>query len=287
MFLHLPLFMRGRACALVCLLLFCTIPSTTAVPEEDTNFQPSHTGVDFPVGYVDFDQQPGTFQQDHRLVYPALSSGEDAEMAGNGPFPWVLLLIDDNETPDNYMLLSTRIAERGTMVYIHPELDGNDIPTWGAFIQIFLDVQTWMSEANQTNDIVLGMFGAVDEPHWGLVGHGYGAVQATNAYITWDNLVADESLQPPRALVGLAMRVDSVQEPTIHSGAVPNIALYVTGSADEVAPATENVIPVLENVDGLAWQILHSLGANHYQYQDTTSFLEAVSYTHLTLPTKA
>ena len=119
MFLHLPLFMRGRACALVCLLLFCTIPSTTAVPEEDTNFQPSHTGVDFPVGYVDFDQQPGTFQQDHRLVYPALSSGEDAEMAGNGPFPWVLLLIDDNETPDNYMLLSTRIAERGTICLLY------------------------------------------------------------------------------------------------------------------------------------------------------------------------
>jgi hypothetical protein len=274
MFLQIPLFMRGRACALVCLLLLCTISSTTAVPEEDTNFQPSHSGVDFPVGYIDFDQQAGAFQQDHRLVYPALSSGQDAEMAGNGPFPWVLLLIDENETPDNYMLLSTRIAERGTMVYIHPELDSNDIPTWGSFIQIFLDVQSWMSEANQTNEFVLGMYGAVDEPHWGLVGHGYGAVQATNAYITWQYLVADESLQPPRAMVGLAMQVDNVQDPTIHSGAAPNIALYITGSADEVAPATENVIPVLENVDGLAWQILHSLGANHYQYQDTTSFLE-------------
>ena len=88
--------MRGRVCALVCLILLCTIPSTTAVPEEDTNFQPSHSGVDFPVGYIDFDQQAGAFQQDHRLVYPALSSGQDAEMAGNGPFPWVLLLIDEN-----------------------------------------------------------------------------------------------------------------------------------------------------------------------------------------------
>lgn len=266
--------MRERALALVCLLLLSMLSTTTAVPEEDTNFQPSHTGVDFPVGYVDFDQQPGAFQQDHRLVYPALSNGEGAEMAGNGPFPWVLLLIDENETPDNYMLLSTEIAQRGTMVYIHSELDDNDLPTWGSFIQIFLDVQAWMSEANQTNEIVLGMYGAVDEPHWGLMGHGYGAVQATNAYISWENLVVDESLQPPRALVGLAMQVDNVQDPIIISGAAPNVALYVTGSADEVAPATENVIPVLENVDGLAWQILHSLGANHYQYQDTTSFLE-------------
>ena len=62
----------------------------------------------------------------------------------------------------------------------------------------------------------------------------------------------------PRALVGLAMQVDSVQDPMVTSGAMPNIALYITGSADE-CPATENVIPVLENVDGLAWQILHSL----------------------------
>jgi hypothetical protein len=75
-------------------------------------------------------------------------------------------------------------------------------------------------------------------------------------------------------MVGLAMQVDQVQDPMIIEGASPNIALYITGSADEVAPATENVIPVLENIDGLAWQILYSLGANHYQYQDSSSVLE-------------
>ena len=70
------------------------------------------------------------------------------------------------------------------------------------------------------------------------------------------------------------MQVEEVQDPIVISGAVPNVALFITGSADEVAPATEHVIPVLENVDGLAWQILHSLGANHYQYQDSSSFFE-------------
>ena len=266
--------MRERALALICLLLLSTISNASAVPEEDQNFQPSHTGVDFPVGYVDFAQQGGTFEEEHRLVYPALNSGEGQEMAGNGPFPWVLLLIDENESPDNYMLISTRIAQRGTMVYIHTEINSETNPTWQSLIGAILDVQSWMNQANQTNDIVLGMFGSVDEQHWGLIGHGYGAVYATNVYINWDNLVADETLQPPRALVGLAMQVDSVQDPMVTSGAMPNIALYITGSADEIAPATENVIPVLENVDGLAWQILHSLGANHYQYQDTSSFLE-------------
>ena len=105
-------------------------PTSAAVPEEDQNFQPSHTGADFPVGYVDFAQQGGAFEEQHRLVYPALNSGEEQEMAGNGPFPWVLLLIDENESPDNYMLISTRIAQRGTMVYIHTEINGETNPTW-------------------------------------------------------------------------------------------------------------------------------------------------------------
>jgi len=249
--------MRERALLLVCLMFFSTLSTSTAVPEEDMNFQPTHSGVDYPVGYVDFDQQEGTFEADHRLVYPALQSGEEQEMAGNGPFPWVLLLIDENESPDNYMLISTRIAQRGTMVYIHTELNSETNPTWQSLIESILDVQSWMNAANQTNDVVLGMFGSVDEKHWGLIGHGYGATWASNVYINWDNLVTDGTLEPPRALVGLAMQVESVQDPIISSGAMPNVALYITGSADEVAPATENVIPVLENVDGLAWQILH------------------------------
>ncbi|MGB1955094.1 MAG: Ig-like domain-containing protein, partial [Candidatus Poseidoniaceae archaeon] len=73
---------------------------------------------------------------------------------------------------------------------------------------------------------------------------------------------------------GLALEVEEVNEPLVIQAPAPNIGLFITGSADEVAPATEHVLPVLENVDGFAWQILHSLGANHYQYQDSSSFLE-------------
>ena len=266
--------MRERALALICLLLLSTVSNSAAAPEEDQNFQPTHTGVDFPVGYVDFAQQGGAFEAEHRLVYPALNSGEGQEMAGNGPFPWVLLLIDENESPDNYMLVSTRIAQRGTMVYIHTELNSDTTPSWQSLADTILNVQSWMSDANTTNNIVLGMYGSVDENHWGLIGHGRGATWATNVYINWDFLASNPTLQPPRAMVGLAMQVDQVQDPMIIAGASPNVALYITGSADEVAPATENVIPVLENIDGLAWQILYSLGANHYQYQDTSSFLE-------------
>ena len=82
------------------------------------------------------------------------------------------------------------------MVYIHTEINGETNPTWQSLIGAILDVQSWMNQANQTNDVVLGMYGSVDEQHWGLIGHGYGAVWASNVYINWDNLVADETFNP-------------------------------------------------------------------------------------------
>ena len=265
--------MSARSLVLCGLLVLATFSGVQAFPEEDSNFQPPHSGPDFPVGYIDFSvNQQGPPGQDHRLVYPAMVAGEDSEVAGNGPFPWMVLIVDENESPDNYMLLCSRIAQAGTMVYI---------PSWPTnlesiedFVSELEEIQEWIHNANQSNDAVLGMFGSVDESHWGLIGHGVGAVLATNGYINWLSAATNQTAQPPRAIVGLALEVDEVNEPLTIQAPAPNIGLFITGSADEVAPATEHVLPVLENVDGFAWQILHSLGANHYQYQDSTSFLE-------------
>ena len=244
-----------------------------AFPEEDSNFQPPHSGPDFPVGYIDFSvNQQGPPGQDHRLVYPAMVAGEDSEVAGNGPFPWMVLIVDENESPDNYMLLCSRIAQAGTMVYI-PSWPTN-LESMEDFVSQLEEIQEWIHNANQSNEAVLGMFGSVDESHWGLIGHGVGADLATNGYINWLSTATNQTAQPPRAIVGLALEVDEVNEPLTIQAPAPNIGLFITGSADEVAPATEHVLPVLENVDGFAWQILHSLGANHYQYQDSSSFLE-------------
>ena len=265
--------MSARSLVMCGLLVLATFSGVEAFPEEDSNFQPPHSGPDFPVGWIDFStNQQGPPGQDDRLVYPAMNSGEDSEVAGNGPFPWMVLIVDENETPENYMLLCSRIAQTGTMVYI---------PTWQTnpeslndIVSELEEIQAWIHTANQSNNAVLGMFGSVDEPHWGLIGHGVGAVYATNGYINWLSLATNQTAQPPRAIVGLALEVDEVNEPLTIQAPAPNIGLFITGSADEVAPATEHVLPVLENVDGFAWQILHSLGANHYQYQDSSSFIE-------------
>lgn len=264
--------MSARSLLLCGLLLLATFSGVQAFPEEDSNYQSPHTGPDFPVGFIDFSvNQQGAPGQEHRLVYPAMISGEDSEVAGNGPFPWMVLIVDENETPENYMLLCSRIAQTGTMVYIpswQTNLELNDI------VSDLEEIQTWMHNSNQSNEAVLGMFGSVDESHWGLIGHGVGAVIATNGYINWLALATNQTAQPPRAIVGLALEVEEVNEPLTIQAPAPNIGLFITGSADEVAPATEHVLPVLENVDGFAWQILHSLGANHYQYQDSSSFFE-------------
>ena len=265
--------MSARSLVLCGLLVLATFSGVQAFPEEDSNFQPPHSGPDFPVGYIDFSvNQQGPPGQDHRLVYPAMVAGEDSEVAGNGPFPWMVLIVDENESPDNYMLLCSRIAQAGTMVYI-PSWPTN-LESMEDFVSELEEIQEWIHNANQSNEAVLGMFGSVDESHWGLIGHGVGAVLATNGYINWLSTATNQTAQPPRAIVGLALEVDEVNEPLTIQAPAPNIGLFITGSADEVAPATEHVLPVLENVDGFAWQILHSLGANHYQYQDSSSFLE-------------
>ncbi len=265
--------MSARSLVLCGLLVLATFSGVQAFPEEDSNFQPPHSGPDFPVGYIDFSvNQQGPPGQDHRLVYPAMVAGEDSEVAGNGPFPWMVLIVDENESPDNYMLLCSRIAQAGTMVYI-PSWPTN-LESMEDFVSQLEEIQEWIHNANQSNEAVLGMFGSVDESHWGLIGHGVGAVLATNGYINWLSTATNQTAQPPRAIVGLALEVDEVNEPLTIQAPAPNIGLFITGSADEVAPATEHVLPVLENVDGFAWQILHSLGANHYQYQDSSSFLE-------------
>ena len=83
---------QGQRGALWLVLLLFIAPLVTAT-EENTDFQPPHEGVDFPVGWTEFNLN-GPFSPEVRMVYPAMVNGEDKDMAGNGPFPWLVLLGD-------------------------------------------------------------------------------------------------------------------------------------------------------------------------------------------------
>ena len=249
-------------------------------PSEDQNFTTPHTGSDFPVGWEDITY--GSFPPSQfRLLYPAMTDGESAEMAGNGPFPHIQFFIDSGESFDSYMDFTTRLAERGFIVAVHGQ--SYDSTDFEEILEQAVDVHERLQELNNSSsDPILGSFGQFDLSHWGVGGHGVGAAGAYGAYPYWMDEGRAEMIHPPRAVFGLGVDfsdwngqhwVDLAPQGWVHNPASPAAALFLTGSADEIAP-TLDAEAVLTQGDGLGWQIMQVIGADHYQYQDSTSFLE-------------
>ena len=276
----------------MCLLVLVglLLPSFTGLvsashPPEDQSFTTPHSGVDFPVGWEDFSYFTGSgstaIEREYRLLYPAMTSGEGAEMAGNGPFPHVQFLIDSGESLGSYMDFASRLVERGFMVAVHDDvLDSTDFTS---ILQHTAGVQRSMEQLNNTSSSTIsGTFGQFDLNHWGVSGHGVGAAAAYGAYPYWMNSTLHGQVQPPRAVFGIGADFgewdnehwdELAPENWIHSPAPPSAGLFLTGSADEVF-SSGDVESTLSNGDGLGWQLMEILGADHYQYQDSTSFLE-------------
>lgn len=273
------------SCILV--VFFLALPCSSFLasaehPAEDQNFVEPHTASDFPVGWSD--QVFGTFPSvEYRILYPAMNSGEDKEMAGNGPFPHIQFFIDSGEDSTSYMDLVSRLAQRGYIVAVHDEsFDSTDFDDiLSATVAVHKSLQQLN---NSSSSSISGTFGQFDLNHWGLGGHGIGAAAAYGAYPYWMNSTFDDDVQPPRALFGVGTDFDEwgdehwgehAPSGWIHSPASPSAGLFLTGSADDIAPSSE-VQDTLSNGDGLAWQLMEVVGADHYQYQDSTSFLEGL-----------
>jgi hypothetical protein len=142
-------------------------------PAEDQSFTTPHSGIDFPVGWEDLTYFTGsgftTVQRDYRLLYPAMTSGEGADMAGNGPFPNVQFLIDTGESSSSYMDFASRLAQRGFMVAVHGDvLDSTNFPT---ILRHVTGVQSELEQLNNTSSSsIAGTFGQFDLNHWGVGG---------------------------------------------------------------------------------------------------------------------
>jgi len=257
-------------------VLLMSLPVGAVLPE-GTDFEPSHDGVDFPVGWQDF-RLDGPFSEEVRMVYPAMEEGEGADMAGNGPFPWVLFFGDSGEAIDGYMLLSERLAQRGfILVVTTPFQDETNLEQVRERVTDVVDV---MLQQNQTNPHVMGTAGNIDLPHWGLAGHGKGATAAYLSYPYWNQTFHASTVHPPRALFGLGMDLSDLDEDfswdTYRLDAQtiqPNTGLFLTGTVDEVAPSQATMERVQEH-GGIGWQWMHVLGADHFQFQDSTSIFE-------------
>ena len=245
--------------------------------QEDDDFQPIHQGIDYPVGWSDIELGFGPNSQSFEIIYPAMSGGSEDEMAGNGPFPWVLFFVSSGESIDGYMELTNEIVKRGYIVLVSQEMsDSNDLSEGLEIAQTALEL---MNDTNNSHSIVLGGFGNIDVNHWALAGHGVGAMAATSLYPYW--LASDEgnSTHGPSGIFAVGADFSSWEQRTgLFSMAdwqapLPNTGLFITGTADEIAPASD-AIDRLQLINGFSWQMMHLLGANHYQFQDTTSIFE-------------
>tara|TARA_Y100000991_G_scaffold61482_1_gene45480 strand:+ start:3859 stop:6546 length:2688 start_codon:yes stop_codon:yes gene_type:complete len=244
--------------------------------EEDASFEESHAGVDFPVGWTEFNLG-GVFSPQVRMVYPAMFDGEDKDMAGNGPFSWLIFIGDSGESVDSYTLFTEELAKRGFIVVVtQPLSDETDVEET---LERFTDIHGAMVQQNQSNVHVLGTVGNIDVSHWGVSGHGKGAAAAYLAFPFWNQTGLASAEQPPRGLFGLGLDLEDLDEDFEWSDVAtpefpqPNTGLFITGTVDEVAPSQETMERVDEH-GGIAWQWMHLLGANHYQFQDSQSFLE-------------
>ena len=265
---------RWTSLWLVTLLL---VPAVAGNVEENRDFQPIHEGVDFPVGWTEF-QLNGPFSPQVRMVYPAMVAGEDQEMAGNGPFPWTILIGDSGEAIDGYMMLTESLVKRGYIVVVsQPMADETDVDTTLDFIDA---VMSHMVYQNQTNGYVMGSASNIDVEHWGLLGHGKGATASYLAFPFWGLSGHADDHQPPRGLVGFGLDLEELgqgfawQDVTMNPVfSTPNTALFMTGTVDEISPSQPTMERV-EAIGGIAWQWMHVLGADHYQFQDTRSIFE-------------
>ena len=264
-----------RLVLLLCSLLL--LPNVTALMEEDQQFQSAHEGVDFPVGWTDF--MGGPFSSpDVRMLYPAMVAGEDKDMAGNGPFSWLIFIGDSGESIDDYMLLTEPLVQRGFIVLVTTPMD--DETDVEETLEWFTELAEVMVQQNQTKLHVLGSAGNIDLSHWGVGGHGKGAAAAYGAYPLWELSPRSGDLQPPRALFGVGLDLTDFSENFDWNQLTsetafprPNTGFFITGTVDEVAPSQE-MMERVQQTGGIAWHWMHLLGADHYQFQDSTSFFE-------------
>ena len=245
--------------------------------QEDDDFQPMHQGIDYPVGWSEINLGFGPNSQSFEIIYPAMVGGSDDEMAGNGPFPWVLFFGSSGESIDGYMELTNEIVKRGYIVLVSQEMsDSNDLSEGLEIAETALNL---MNNTNNSHSIVLGGFGNIDVNHWALAGHGVGAMTATSLYPYW--LASDEgnTTHGPSGIFAVGADFSSWNQRTGSfsindwQAPLPNTGLFITGTADEIAPASD-AIDRLQLINDFSWQMMHLLGANHYQFQDTTSIFE-------------
>ena len=251
------------------LALIILLASPLAVLAEDQNFPAYAPWKEFEAGWDDVQiRVSSTGIVPSRMAYPATYSGESKPMSEQGTFPVVIFFTDSGESRDQYVWLQDDLAQSGIITLI---IDDNFVGQSGESDSdsAITGIRNELIDWNTNGGPIDNMTGQMAMTHWGVAGHGTGATSAAQAVHDWNKTDSN----PPRALFGLGIDSDGEIHDSARILARPSIALFITGTVDEIAPADENAVPFLSDWPG-AWQLIHPLGANHLQYQESTSFFQ-------------
>ena len=256
--------MRFAILALSIILL-----SPLVVLAEDQNFPAYAPWKEFGAGWDDVQisiSDSGTVTS--RMTYPSSFSGQSKAMIEEGTFPVIFFFADSGEDRDQYVWLQDNLAESGIVTIV---FDDNIVSQSGGqgIVPAISRARDQLIDWNSNGGPIDNMTGQMAMTHWGVAGHGTGATIAAQAIHDWRT----NDSNPPRALFGLGLDSNGETHDSARILARPSIALFITGTVDEIAPADENAVPFLSDWPG-AWQLIQPLGANHLQYQESTGFLE-------------
>ena len=256
--------MRFALLALSIILL-----SPLVVLAEDQNFPAYAPWKEFEIGWDDVQiSTSDSSTVTSRMAYPSSSIGQSKPMIEEGTFPVIFFFADSGEDRDQYVWLQDNLAESGIITIV---FDDNMVSQSGeqGIVPAISRARDQLIDWNSNGGPIDNMTGQMAMTHWGLAGHGTGATIAAQAIHDWRT----NDSNPPRALFGLGIDSDGESHDSSRILPRPSIALFITGTVDEIAPADENAVPFLSDWPG-AWQLIQPLGANHLQYQESTGFIE-------------
>lgn len=266
--------MRKRIGVIAWLLLSAFFAPVFA--EENSIFSQVYDSQTFNTGKLNLniDKSVGINKWQGMMTYPAENqSGQAVDFNISGaPFPVLVYWVDDDEDLDNYEWI-TELANSGYVVIVAPTWDNMEEEELLADMAILISQLAEYNTNGSTS--VNNLIGALDLEHWGVAGHGTGAMSAALVNALWTSQSSTVNLPPPRALFALGIDISDSRVQNLAGGtpAEPSMALFLTGTADDLAPAADNLDKVIENWNG-GWHRMAPLGANHVQYQDESGWLE-------------
>jgi len=267
--------MRKRIGVIAWLLLSAFFAPVFA--EENSNFSQVYDSQTFNTGKLNLNINKSIGINEKWqgvMTYPAENqSGQAVDFNISGaPFPVLVYWVDDDEDLDNYEWI-TELANSGYVVIVAPTWDNMEEEELLADMAILI---SQLAEYNTNGSTSANnLIGALDLEHWGVAGHGTGAMSAALVNALWQSQSSTVNLPPPRALFALGIDISDSRVQNLAGGtpAEPSMALFLTGTADDLAPAADNLDKVIENWNG-GWHRMSPHGANHLQYEDESDWWE-------------